>query len=160
VEPVATEPKHKVPWLPLLLGGLAVLLVFAGCLGAVVLVTRLVHHVRETVGRVVQEAAQALQPVTTAMMFQAALSSGDTKSAYQMTTERFREGHTLEDFTQMVKDHPELAAQWDELAALAQSETSLTIRLTAAGAGGKKVPIQLKLRKENDQWKVDDITFP
>jgi hypothetical protein len=160
LEPVAAEPKHKVPWLPLLLGGLAVLLLVAGCLGAVVLVTRVVHHVEKTVGQVMQQVAEGLQPLTTAVAFQASLSAGDIKSAYELTSERFREGHNLKDFTQLVKDHPELAAQWEDVAALDQSETSLTIRLAAAGAGGKKVPIKLRLRKENDQWKVDEVTFP
>jgi hypothetical protein len=160
VEPVAAGPKRKAPWLPLLLGGLAALLLFALCLGAVVQLTRLAHHVRESVGQAIEQAARALQPLTTAMAFQASLSAGDTKGAYALTTERFREGRTLEDFAGLVRDHPELAAPWEDVAAEAQTETSLTIRLTAAGPGGKKVPVRLRLRKEDDQWKVDEIILP
>jgi hypothetical protein len=164
LEPVPAEPKRKVPWLPVVLGGLAVVLLFAVCLGAagvaVVQVTRLAHHVRQSVGQAVDQAIQGLQPLATTMVFQASLSAGDTKAAYDLTTERFRQGRTREDFARLVKDHPELAGAWSDVAAEDQTETALTISLTAEAQGGKKVPLKLRLRKENDQWKVDDIILP
>jgi hypothetical protein len=164
VQPVPAEPQRKVPWLPVALGVLAVVLLLAVCLGAaglaVVKVTRFAHHVRQSVGQAVDQAIQGLQPLTTVMVFQASLSAGDTKGAYDLTTERFRQGRTREDFARLVNEHPELAGAWIDVAAEDQTETTLTIRVTAEAQGGKKVPVKLRLRKENDQWKVDDLILP
>ena len=164
MEPVPAEPKRKVPWLPLVLGGLAGLLLVAVCIGAagvaVYQLTRLGQHIRQSVGQAVDQAIQGLQPLATALAFQASLSAGDTDGAYGLTTERFRQGRTKQDFARLVNDHPELAAPWSDVAAEDQTETSLTVQLTAETQGGKKVPIKLRLRKENDQWKVDEIILP
>jgi hypothetical protein len=160
VEAVPAEPKRKPPWLPLLLGGLAALALFVLCLGAAALAVRRATQFARGLSQTVDQAMQAFQPSAAALQFQGNLSAGNTQAAYGLTSAEFQKRWTLQDFAGLVNDHPELAGPWADFAPEEQTETSLTVRLTAEAKGGRKVPVKLRLRKEEGQWKVDEITWP
>ncbi len=119
--------------------------------------------------RAVQVAAPAIEAAaeewdaadTAAQTFLEQLTAGDIEAAYRSTTPAFQQKQTLQQFQAFVDQHPLLKQHTD-----AEHDDDdhnpgadhISLQYTLSGNGQMKVTIQLK--KENGQWKVDELSAP
>jgi hypothetical protein len=93
----------------------------------------------------------------TADDFFAAARSGDLDAAYALTSQQFREGLSQEDLARFLK-----ASKLDQVADTSWSSRSIqadtgTVEGSVTTTSGAKIPLTIKLVKEDDAWKIITI---
>jgi uncharacterized membrane protein YvbJ len=90
----------------------------------------------------------------------AAFGRGDVEAAYAETSIGFRQATSLERFTEFVKKNPGLKQIQSHTFTERSRENNVgTVKGTLTLTGGGVVPVEYKLVKENDQWKILAVDF-
>lgn len=89
-----------------------------------------------------------------------ALREGNIQAAYEETSQAFRANTSLEDYTRFIEANPILSQITDHSFSQRAVENgigTLSGKLTSSSGGVQ--PVEIKLVKENDEWKILGIDF-
>jgi hypothetical protein len=90
----------------------------------------------------------------------AALKAGDIDSAYSQTSTAFRDATSKEQFVAFVKSNPILLKIADYSVTDRSRENNVgTLKGTLTSIEGGVIPIEYRLVKENDEWKILAFKF-
>jgi len=102
---------------------------------------------------------QAMEPMIVVLDFQGNLAVGNVELAYDLTTEEFHRRQTLEDFVKLLDKHPELHGEWINTAVDNPAADSCTYKITTQTDDGRRFTFELRLRKEEEKWKINEIVL-
>lgn len=84
-----------------------------------------------------------------------ALKAGDINTAYSYTSNQFQQATSLEQFTTFVNQYPSLKSNKDYSFTNRTNENGIgTVDGKLTAADGTVVPVEYKLVKENNEWKI------
>ena len=90
----------------------------------------------------------------------AALKAGDIDSAYSQTSIAFRDATSKEQLSAFVKSNPILLNTAEYNFSERSFENNLgTVKGTLTSTDGGVIPIEYRLVKENDEWKILALKF-